>query len=31
MTEGVNVDEATWAQVQALAAGNMNTKDIASF
>jgi 3-dehydro-L-gulonate 2-dehydrogenase len=31
MTEGVNVDEAIWAQVQALAAGNMDTKDIASY
>ncbi|MCR5347712.1 MAG: 3-dehydro-L-gulonate 2-dehydrogenase [Fretibacterium sp.] len=28
--EGVPVDEAIWAQVQALAAGNMDTEDIAS-
>ncbi len=31
MEEGVSVDEAVWAQVQALAAGNMETRDIASF
>ncbi|MBR1672044.1 MAG: 3-dehydro-L-gulonate 2-dehydrogenase [Fretibacterium sp.] len=29
--EGVLVDEAIWAQVQALAAGDMDTEDIASF
>ncbi len=30
MTEGVTVDETIWAQVQSLAAGNMETMDIAS-
>ena len=30
MKNGVNVDEQIWAQVEALAAGNMETKDIAS-
>lgn len=30
MEEGVNIDEAIWAQVQAIAAGDLNTKDIAS-
>lgn len=31
MSEGVAVDEAIWAQVQAIAAGNLDVKDIASF
>ena len=30
MAEGVTVDETVWAQVQSLAAGNMETTDIAS-
>ena len=30
MADGVCVDEAIWAQVQSLAAGNMETEDIAS-
>jgi 3-dehydro-L-gulonate 2-dehydrogenase len=30
MEEGVNIDDAIWAQVQAIAAGDLNTKDIAS-
>ena len=30
MAEGVNVDELVWEQVQAIAAGNLETKDIAS-
>ena len=30
MTDGVSVDEAIWAQIQSLAAGNMETEDIAS-
>lgn len=30
MKEGVAVDETVWAQVQAIASGDMNAKDIAS-
>lgn len=30
MKDGVNIDEAIWEQVQAIAAGDLNTKDIAS-
>ena len=30
MKDGVSVDEAIWEQICALAAGNMETKDIAS-
>ncbi|MCR4627070.1 MAG: 3-dehydro-L-gulonate 2-dehydrogenase [Treponema sp.] len=30
MKEGVNVDEVVWAQVEQIAAGNTDTKDIAS-
>lgn len=30
MAEGVNVDEVVWKQVQAIAAGDLNTHDIAS-
>lgn len=30
MTEGVNVDEIIWSQIQSLAAGNMQAEDIAS-
>ena len=30
MADGVNVDELVWEQVQAIAAGNLETEDIAS-